>query len=232
MTLGQGNDSNFTHAFTVNNNSNENESWSVKLVTLYFSNEIDKTLRKEGQLIYPNEKKIHFEEGDQRYMILNEDYANQIKENYFDDNCTLEKIDSKYKYLICNESIDITDLFLQFEDYGYKVDKSLIWENYTNETGWYVKLKIQFDYDSNDTYIFSGILGTFRRKYSKEKDGSTKIYIETGYCNPDIRNWSQLSHIIIVSIIFIFIVVTAIFVMKMMKKDTNDSVDYNNIQQI
>ena len=233
MTLGQGNDSEFTHAFTVNHNSNENESWSVKLVTLYFSNENNKALRKDGQSIYPKEKKIHFEEGDQRYMILNEDYANQIKENYFETNCALEKIDSKYKYLICDESIDITDLYIQFDDYGYKVDRSLIWENYTvNETGTYVRLRIQFDEESNDLYIFSGILGNFRRKYSIEKDGSTKIYIEKGYCNPDIRDWSQLSHIIIVSIIFLFIVVTAVFVMRMMKKDTNDSINYNNMQQI
>ena len=165
-------------------------------------------------------------------MILSYSYAEEILEKYFKDNCTIEKDfeDNKYYHIVCNFTnfTNCTHLYIQFEDYGYKVDRRIIWEDKKDKQ----ILKIHFTNTSNELYIFSGILGNFRRKYSQENEKSTKIYIERGFCDSDIVDLSGIFKIIVIIIVLFVVIVITIFVMRMMKKDTNDSVDYNNMQQI
>ena len=229
--LGDGNNTNFEHGFEIVKENEEDERWSLKLIALFFENDKNEVSR-DGKRINANESTIYFDEGDQRYMILSYSYAEEIMEKYFNNNCKIEKDieDNKYYHIVCNFTnfTNCTDLYIQFEDYGYKVSKTIIWEEKENKQ----ILKIHFTNSSNELYIFSGILGNFRRKYSKENEKSTKIYIERGYCDSDIVDLSGIFKIIVIIIVLFVVIVITIFVMRMMKKDTNDSVDYNNMQQI
>ena len=229
--LGNGNNTNFDHGFELVKENDEDERWSLQLIALFFENDKNEVSR-DGKRINANESTIYFDEGDQRYMILSYSYAEEILEKYFKDNCTIEKDfeDNKYYHIVCNFTnfTNCTHLYIQFEDYGYKVDRRIIWEDKKDKQ----ILKIHFTNTSNELYIFSGILGNFRRKYSQENEKSTKIYIERGFCDSDIVDLSGIFKIIVIIIVLFVVIVITIFVMRMMKKDTNDSVDYNNMQQI
>ncbi len=228
ISFGDGNNTNFDHGFEIVKENEDDERWSLKLIALFFDNDKNNVTR-DGPKINTNEAIIHFDEGDQRYMLLNYSYAEEIRDYYFKTNCTIEKnSDDDYYQLFCKNDTNISDLYMQFEDYGYKVNKKIIWEQKDDKK----VLKFHFAYNKSDIYIFSGILGNFRRKYSQENEKSTKIYIERGYCDSDIVDLSGIFKIIIIIIVLFVVIVITIFVMRMMKKDTNDSVDYNNMQQI
>ena len=47
-----------------------------------------------------------------------------------------------------------------------------------------------------------------------------------------IIDLSGIWKIIFIIIVLLVVIIITIFVMRMMKKDTNESVDYNNMQQI
>jgi hypothetical protein len=128
---------------------------------------------------------------------------------------------SKYFYLTCEQQYDMV---LQIEDYGYNISKSLIWDKNTLKINF---LKTKSDY----IYIYPNIHGLFYRKYSKENNESYKIFLEP-INKDDIIDLSGIWKIIFIIIVLLVVIIITIFVMRMMKKDTNESVDYNNMQQI
>ena len=71
----------------------------------------------------------------------------------------------------------------------------------------------------------------FIENIQKKKKNNKQIFLEPINEN-DIVDLSGLIKIIIIIIILLVVIIITIFVMRMMKKDTNESVDYNNMQQI
>ena len=109
---------------------------------------------------------------------------------------------------------------------AFKVNPLLI--NKKNGTENY--LNILFKKNQSDYILNPSILGSFHRYYQNE----SQILLATP-CDEEVieLNEPTIKETIITIVVITFIVVIiTIVVMKLMKKDTNDNVDYNNMQQI
>ena len=193
---------NFTHGFDIKKGY---PGWAIGLVAIFFGNKSD--ISRDGKRAQTDNKYLVFEEGFEHNMIMDNETGDLIMKLYF--------------YLTCDQQYD---MILQIEDYGYNISKSLIWDKNTLKINF---LKTKSDY----IYIYPNIHGLFYRKYSKENKGNPKIYLEAQN-KDDIVDLSGIYKIILIIVILFIVIIITIFVMKMMKKDTNESVDYNNMQQI
>ena len=206
----------FTHGFDIDS---DYKGWGIKLVAIFFDDK--KNISRDGTRVQLDDKKtLIFEEGYQSMMIMDNSTKHDILKVYNYLNCNTSQ-EGNYSYINCEKQFD---MILQIEDYGYVIPKSLIWNNN--------QLNIKFTQENSKYfYIYPNMHGLFYRKYSKEKKNNNQIFLEPINEN-DIVDLSGLIKIIIIIIILLVVIIITIFVMRMMKKDTNESVDYNNMQQI
>jgi hypothetical protein len=187
------------------------DSDNVKKSTNYVALSNVTAVFKEG--ISYEEPSIFPDEHIEKVFSLTKDYG-----------CEIKSIDNDTRILKCNKNLS---LFLVFSEIkAFKVNPLLI--NKKNGTENY--LNILFKKNQSD-YIFNpSILGSFHRVYQNE----SQIQLATP-CDEEVIELSEptIKETIITIVVITFIVVIiTIVVMKLMKKDTNDNVDYNNMQQI
>ena len=212
----KGNNIEFSHGFDILTDYN---GWAIKIVAIFFDNKTN--ISRDGTRVELEDKYLVFEEGyHQSSMIMDNSTGYKIIDVYKDYKCS-KTDEQNYYYIKCDKQFD---MIIQIEDYGYLIPKSLIWDNN--------RLKINFmKEDSNLFYIYPNIHGLFYRKYSKENKDSYKNFLEP-INKDDIIDLSGIWKIIFIIIVLLVVIIITIFVMRMMKKDTNESVDYNNMQQI
>ncbi len=131
-----------------------------------------------------------------------------------DDNDTLTS------QLKCDERN--LSLFLVFDKTAFKVNSLFV--NNSNI------INILFKKNQTDYILNPSILGSFHRFYNYNDN----IFGISSSCEEiiDLTEPTVKESIITIIIITILVVIITIIVMKLMKKDTNDNVDYNNMQQI
>ena len=214
---------NFTHGFDIKKGY---PGWAIGLVAIFFGNKSD--ISRDGKRAQTDNKYLVFEEGFEHNMIMDNETGDSIMKLYEKEKekgkywCNKSEPEgSNYFYLTCDQQYDMV---LQIEDYGYNISKSLIWDKNTLKINF---LKTKSDY----IYIYPNIHGLFYRKYSKENNDSYKIFLEP-INKDDIIDLSGIWKIIFIIIVLLVVIIITIFVMRMMKKDSNESVDYNNMQQI
>ena len=114
-------------------------------------------------------------------------------------------------------------LFLVFDKNALKVN-SLFVNNGSNF------INILFKKNQTDYILNPSILGSLHRFYNY----SNNIFGISSSCEEiiDLTEPTVKESIITIIIITILVIIITFIVMKLMKKDTNDNVDYNNMQQI
>ena len=156
--------------------------------------------------------------------IFPDEYIEKVFNLTKDYGCEIKNIDNDTRILKCNKNLS---LFLVFSEMkAFKVNPLLI--NKKNGTENY--LNILFKKNQSDYILNPSILGSFYRYYQNE----SQIILATP-CDEEVIELSEptIKETIITIVVITFIVVIiTIVVMKLMKKDTNDNVDYNNMQQI
>ena len=208
----------------------KNDSWVIQLNGFHFgTNESDMTdnIKYPEKVINISGKNIILNEG----LLFNSpskfpiQYLEEIIKKlnqYYQGGCKNETKDTKI-YLKCeNKNVS---LYLINEGVGYHIPFNAI-KDYNNN-GY---LNIVFE-EREDFEFGLNILSALHRQYDIETHNFS-IAPGEGLETVDLNEPTIKTTIITIIVITIIVVIITIIVMQLMKKDSNEAVDYNNMQQI
>ena len=202
-------------------------SWTMRLDSLHFGTSehdiSDYVKYKNRRIILKNTTFIEFKEDSKMsdFSIFPMDYKDQIFEflkNNYSENCTLDSDN----YMKCNKNVS---MYIVNQTNAYLIPYNAI--QYNKTTG---KLNIKFQQTTNFTFNLN-ILSALYRVYNVENN-TFGISPGEGIEPVDLNEPTFKETIITIIVITIIVIVITIIVMQLMKKDSNDAVDYNNMQQI
>ena len=210
--------------------SSTDGSWTMKLNSLHFgtkAHDISDYVKYKDRRILINSSLIEFKEDSKMsdFSIFPMEYKSKIFEylqNNYSETCTLDD-DS---YMNCKNNVS---MYIVNNTNAYLIPFEALRIGNTSNTS---KLNIKFLNGTNNTFTFKlNILSALIRVYDVENN-TFGISPGEGIDPVDLNEPTFKETIITIIIITIIVIVITIIVMQLMKKDSNDAVDYNNMQQI
>ena len=212
-------------------NSLKNDTWSMKLSSFHFGinpADIGDNIKYKEKVVDAENKSFILNEAlsfDSPSIFPNkylEEAISKLNSNYKETSCKAEDYNGG-KYINCGDKN--VSLYLIFDKTGYHIPYSAI--KHKEKKGF---INIKFE-QRNDFEIGLNILSALNRGYDIV-NFNLAISQGEGLEPVDLNEPTIKETVITIIVITIIVVIITIIVMQLMKKDSNEAVDYNNMQQI